>query len=73
MIVPKPILDALGLATGTKLDLVVDDGRVIATPIKRAVREGWEAASKLVGADELTDDEKAWLDAPNEGDQDWTW
>lgn len=57
MIVPKPILDALGLATGTRLDLQVDDGRVIATPVRSEVRAGWEAAAKLIGAEQATPEE----------------
>lgn len=72
MIVPKPILDALGIATGTKLDLAVDNGRVVATPVKTGVRDGWEAAAASIGAEALTAEEGEWLAAPHD-DRDWEW
>lgn len=69
MILPKTILDRLGLASGAKIELRVEDGEVIARPVKRKVREGWEEAAREIGAG-LTEEEKEWLefDDPIEGD-----
>lgn len=62
MIVPKAILDQLGLASGAKIELRVENGEVIARPAKRKVREGWEEAAKRIGAEPLTKEEQDWLD-----------
>lgn len=70
MILPKAILDQLGLKTGAKVDLRVEDGEVIARPVARKVREGWEEDAKRIGALGLTEEEREWLefDDPIEGD-----
>ena len=73
MILPKPILDQLGLASGAKVELRIEDGEVIARPAKRKVREGWEEAAKRIGAEGLTDEEKDWLDMPSDFDAEWEW
>ncbi len=62
MILPKAILDQLGLASGTKIELRVEGGQVIATPVKRKVREGWEEDAKRIGAEGLTEEEREWLE-----------
>ena len=62
MILPKAILDQLGLASGTKVELRVEGGEVIARPVKRKVREGWEEDAKQIGAEGLTDEEREWLE-----------
>lgn len=73
IILPKPILTALGLSTGAKLDLELNDGRVIVTPVKHVPREGWAEAAAAIGALPLTEEEQAWLDMPNNFDDEWTW
>lgn len=62
MIVPKAMLDELGLASGSKVDLRVVDGKFVAEPIKRKVREGWEEAAKRIGAQGLSQDDLDWLE-----------
>ena len=73
MILPKAILDQLGLTSGAKMDLRVEGGEVIAKPVKRKVREGWEEDAKRIGAFELTEEERDWLefDDPIEGEWEW--
>ena len=73
MILPKAILDQLGLVCGARVDLRVEGGEVIAKPVKRKVREGWEEAAKLIGAEPLTEEEQDWLDMPNDFDGEWEW
>ena len=72
MILPKPILKELGVESGTSMDVVVENGRVIATPVKRKIREGWEEAAKRVGAEPLTQEEKDWLGFDDDIEE-WTW
>ena len=62
MILPKAILDQLGLASGAKIELRVENGEVIARPAKRKVREGWEEDAKRIGAEPLTQEELEWLE-----------
>lgn len=73
MILPKAILDQLGLASGTKVELRVENGEVIARPAKRKVREGWEEAAKRIGAEGMTDEEREWLAMPSDFDGEWEW
>jgi antitoxin MazE len=71
MILPKPILKALGIETGAAMELVVEEGRVIATPVKREVREGWEADAERISAESLDGDSQAWLSFGNDADLEW--
>ena len=73
MILPKPILTALGVASGARLDLEVDNGRVIATPVKRTVRDGWEDGAKAIAAAPLSAGDSAWLDTGSDADAHWEW
>ena len=73
MILPKPILKALGVTTGASMDLVVEEGRIIATPVKRVVREGWEEDAKRIGAEPLNADSQAWISFGNDGDDELVW
>jgi antitoxin MazE len=72
MILPKPILKELGVESGAAMEVVVENGRVIATPVKRKVREGWEEAAKRVGAEPLTEEEREWLEFDDDIEE-WTW
>jgi len=72
MIVPKAILQELGATAGTPMDMRVEDGRVVVTPLRK-VREGWaEDAARLA---ELgpTAEESEWLDVTVEGDDERDW
>ena len=72
MILPKPILKELGVESGTSMDVIVENGRVIATPVKRKVREGWAEAAAIIGAESLTEEERQWLDFDDDIEE-WTW
>ena len=72
MILPKPILKELGVESGTSMDVIVENGRVIATPVKRKVREGWAEAAAIIGAEPLTEEEREWLDFDDDIEE-WTW
>jgi antitoxin MazE len=73
LVLPKPILKALGLTTGSAMELVVEKGRVVATPLRRKVREGWEEDAKRIGAEPLTPEEQEWVAFGNEEDRALTW
>ncbi len=73
IVIPRAILGAMGVSGGTMLELEVSDGKLIATPVVRKVREGWAEAAAEIGALPLTDEEQDWLDMPDDGGEDWTW
>lgn len=71
LIVPKAVLREAGVESGTTLDLIVEDGRIVAIPVRDEPRAGWaEAAQALANEpDDLAD----WRDLPNESDAELTW
>ena len=73
MIVPAAVLREAGIATGTVLDIAVEDGRIVAAPVAAALRSGWAAdAAAIADAGEDCDTE-AWADFGNDGDALLTW
>jgi antitoxin MazE len=73
IILPRAILGQIGLTTGATLDLSVEDGRLIATPVKSVGREHWaEAAVSLT--EQPNDTEAAlWHGFANQDDDSLTW
>jgi antitoxin MazE len=72
-IIPKSILDQLKLPLGAKIDVRLEDGKVILEPVKRQVREGWEEDAKRIGSLPLTDEEREWLEFDEPVPGDWEW
>ncbi len=72
MIVPKALLKELGATAGTPMDVRVEEGRVVATPLRR-VREGWEEDANRIGAEPLTEEERDWMAFGDEGDGELAW
>jgi antitoxin MazE len=69
LLVPRALLGELGVAAGTALDLRIEEGRLVATPVGQT-RAGWrEAAAAL--ADETLD--PAWSAFGNEDDGELAW
>ncbi len=73
MILPKAILDELGLVSGAKIDLRIVDGEVVAKPIKRNIREGWAEDAQIIGTAGLSTEDKDWLEFDDTMDGDWEW
>lgn len=72
MIVPKAVLQEIGLAVGAPMDVRVEEGKVVATPIRK-VREGWAEDAERVAAAGLTDEETEWMAFGNDDDGELTW
>lgn len=72
LVIPRTLLGEIGAAAGTSLDLTVEDGRLIATPVVQPRREGWaHAAAEMT---HLPDAEaEVWTGFTNEGDATLTW
>jgi antitoxin MazE len=69
--IPKAIREQAGLSG--KVTLTVSDNAVIVRPARK-LREGWEEQFAKARPQELGEEDKAWLDMPNEwDDKEWTW
>ncbi|WP_374943526.1 AbrB/MazE/SpoVT family DNA-binding domain-containing protein [Sphingomonas sp.] len=72
MIVPKAILQELGAAAGTAMDVRVEEGRIVATPARHP-RAGWAEDAERIGALPLTEEEEDWMAFGNQGDAELRW
>ncbi len=66
---PKAILDQLEISD--KLDMEVENSRIILKPISRQVRQGWDAAFQEMG--ERGADALILPEEPESKDFDWEW
>lgn len=73
LIVPKAVLRAAGVDSGTILDLNVEDGRIIASPVRDTPRAGWAESAAQVADAPPASDEAAWRGFRNEDDAELTW
>ena len=62
IILPRAILGQIGVTIGASMDLKVEDGRLIVTPIISEVRAGWAKEAAELGRDAQTEEELAWQD-----------
>jgi antitoxin MazE len=72
IILPRSILGQIGLTTGAAMDLRVEDGKLIGTPIKSERRSQWAGAAAEI-ADAENSEEAAWRGFGNDDDADLTW
>lgn len=63
VILPKPALQALGVAEGGAVEFIYEPGRISIVPAKRKVREGWAEDFAALAAEGLTEEEREWLEA----------
>ena len=71
VIIPRPILQEIGAETGVQVELTVENGRVVISPVRQHPREGWaEAAAAIAAAGE---DGLVWPEFGNIDDKSWTW
>lgn len=62
MVIPKPLLETLGVTTNAKLDLTVEDGRLVAVPRKRPKYTLDELMAQCDLDAPWTEEEQEWLD-----------
>lgn len=67
MAIPKALLETLGVAANAKLDLTVEDGKLVAVPRKRPKYTLEELMAQCDLDAPWTDEEREWLDAPPVG------
>lgn len=67
VILPKPALQALGVAEGGAVEFVYEPGKISIVPARRKVREGWEEDFTALAAEGLSREDREWLDADLSG------
>ncbi len=73
VIVPRTVLREAGLTTGVILDLVVEQGRIIATPVERTTRAGWAEAAAAIATAEPDAEAALWQGFGNADDAALEW
>lgn len=63
MAIPKPLLDSLGIAANAKLDLTVEDGKLVAVPRKRPRYTLDELMAQCDLDAPWTEEEREWLES----------
>ncbi len=69
MTVPKAIIDELGLQANTKLDVIAQDGNIIAVPRRRPKYTVEQLVAEWEVWPEQTAEEQEWLDMPSVGNE----
>lgn len=69
VIIPKPLLAAIGAQPGDAVEITARDGALLVVPI-RAARAGWADEAKAIAQ---AGDEPSWPDFGNEADPELTW
>jgi len=72
IILPRSILGQIGLTTGAAMDLRVEDGKLIGTPVKSDRRGLWASAAAEI-ANDGNEEEAAWRGFGNDDDADLIW
>ncbi|MEG3087363.1 AbrB/MazE/SpoVT family DNA-binding domain-containing protein [Sphingomonas sp. PB4P5] len=72
MILPRAILGQIGVTTGAAMDLRVENGRLIATPVITATRAGWAASAATIATSD-SPEEADWQGFANKDDQNLAW
>jgi antitoxin MazE len=66
ILLPKAVLAHLHLSAGDKIDLDLQEGRVVLSPVQQHPRAGWAEAARALA--ETGDDTPAWPLFGNTGD-----
>jgi antitoxin MazE len=70
IIIPKPILNEIGVEAGDDLELSLDKARIVLS-LARHPRAGWVDAARQIA--ESGDDGLVWPEFSNADDADWEW
>lgn len=72
VILPRPLLGQVGLAVGAVMNVSVEGERLVLTPVRKTIREGWAEDAAAITA--IPDPEaEEWLAVPNEADANLEW
>ncbi len=71
VIIPKSVLNELGLSPGDAMDMRLERGRLVLVPNRPTRRAGWAEASRDIAA--AGDDVPVWPDFANAEDAELKW
>lgn len=71
IIISKAVLQELGISVGMSMDVRVEDGRLVATPLPTGPRDGWAEDAAKIGP--VTQEEAEWMAFGNQGDAELEW
>ncbi len=71
VIIPKPVLAALGASPGDAVEVTHQDDRIVIVPLRQTARAGWAEDAKAIA--EAGDDALVWPEFGNRGDDELTW
>ena len=71
VIIPRSLLTELGLTAGASVDLAMEEGRLVLSPLPKAVRAGWAEAAKALA--EVGGDAPVWPEFGNADDDTLVW
>ena len=71
IILPKPVLEELGVQAGDDLSLTLEKGRIILMPAMSHPRRGWAEAAEAIAA--AGDDALVWPEFANPSDDELEW
>jgi antitoxin MazE len=71
VIIPKALLQQLGVEAGDDLEMSLEQGRLILEPTNRNPREGWAEAAQRIA--ESGEDTLAWPEFGTEYDSELQW
>ena len=71
VIIPKALLAELGLSAGDAVDIRLEDGHLVLSPVRHTPRAGWAEAAQQIAR--LHDDTPIWPEFGNAGDADFSW
>ena len=71
IIIPKSLLDEVGVKIGDAVEMSLEEGRIVLAPVQRRARAGWEDASRDIA--EVADDALVWPEFGNAGDETLDW
>lgn len=71
VIIPKSLLDEVGLVAGDPVDMAFDNGKIVVAPVVKRSREGWAQASQAIA--QAGDDALVWPEFGNADDDALEW
>ena len=69
MAIPKPFLETLGLAANSKVEVTIEDGRLITIPRARPKYTLEELLAQCDPDAPWSEEEREWMDAPSVGNE----
>lgn len=71
VIIPAPAIADAAIKTGDSLDVSIEKGRIVLSPVRRNPREGWADDARALAL--AGDDGLVWPEFANEGDDELEW